>query len=258
MKYIVLSFDDGLIEFKKYALPILNKFFMKSTVNIVTGFSDKTVPNNFSFLTIKDIKQLFEEGHEIAAHSNSHLDYETVEDMELSIKKIIDWTGQSSVGVVMPKSQDITDELCSFFESTQSVYYYADWRYKKIKMHFKGHFHRIINHLKRNKKSGIITYGFSVLYNPRFLKRNKKPRFDRITVKKDRESKYFIDFLKRMPDNNCVTIVFHSILNNYAEKCDWPEGAWNIEEFENLLAFINSRKDMMVLTQKEAIQKMIN
>ena len=37
MKYIVFSFDNGLIDFKNNALPILMKYGFKATINVIKG-----------------------------------------------------------------------------------------------------------------------------------------------------------------------------------------------------------------------------
>ena len=254
MKYVVLSFDDGYSDFLQNALKIINEYGFKATLNIVSGFADRTIYNSFSCLTVDEIKQLYKEGHEIAAHSNSHMDKENVSDVETSVNKITEWLNLDSIGVVMPKSQDIFPELECFLNESKKVLYYADWRYPKVNMRLKGNICRVINRFATFKTTHIIAYGYRVLYDKKLLAKSYKPRFNRITVKRNRESKYFINLLKAMPNDTAITIVFHSILNNYSEQCDWPEGAWDIAEFSNLLSFIKKTKNIKVVRQCDAIK----
>ena len=73
MKYIVLSFDDSMLDFKLNALPLLNKYEFKACINTITGFVDKSISSETQYLSINDIVQLDKDGFEIAAHSNSHI-----------------------------------------------------------------------------------------------------------------------------------------------------------------------------------------
>lgn len=43
MKYITLSFDDGRKDFFTNALPVLKKYNLPATLNVITDFWEKTI-----------------------------------------------------------------------------------------------------------------------------------------------------------------------------------------------------------------------
>lgn len=78
-KYVTFSFDDRFSNFVENAYPIFNLYHFKATLNIITGFSDKTIDNRWPRLNPIQVKQLCDQGFEIVMHSNSHLHNETPE-----------------------------------------------------------------------------------------------------------------------------------------------------------------------------------
>ena len=73
--YISLSFDDGRDDNYIVALPILEKYDMKATFNIATGYIDgslKNMPSPRPAMTCEQIETLRDKGHELAGHGHMH------------------------------------------------------------------------------------------------------------------------------------------------------------------------------------------
>ncbi|MBI4976172.1 MAG: polysaccharide deacetylase family protein [Spirochaetes bacterium] len=81
-KPVILTFDDGFMNFKEHAHPILKSFRYKSTVFLVTGCIGKTnvwdkkkkEVMQQPLLSKADIISLAEEGVEFGSHSHTHRD----------------------------------------------------------------------------------------------------------------------------------------------------------------------------------------
>jgi peptidoglycan/xylan/chitin deacetylase (PgdA/CDA1 family) len=69
-KPIVLTFDDGYRDFYTDAFPVLEKYHVKSTAYIISGFLGK--PN---YMTVNQVKDIARSGIvEVAAHTEHHID----------------------------------------------------------------------------------------------------------------------------------------------------------------------------------------
>jgi len=67
-KVVILNFDDGRKTQFTYAKPILDKYGFKATFYIVCNYLE----NKPGFMDWKQVKQLYEEGHDIGSHSMNH------------------------------------------------------------------------------------------------------------------------------------------------------------------------------------------
>lgn len=77
MKYIVLSFDDGRKDFYENAFPILVKYKLVATLNVITDYVGKRnirefASGNHECITWQNINECAEMGIEIANHSANH------------------------------------------------------------------------------------------------------------------------------------------------------------------------------------------
>ena len=123
MRYIVFSFDDGLADFKDNALPILNKYGFKCTINVISGFSDGTITTDFNYLSVDDIIELNNNGFDIANHTNSHLKGGSFDELLLCNQKINQWCGkQGVVGIAMPKYEKPNQSAINFVKQLNPPY----------------------------------------------------------------------------------------------------------------------------------------
>lgn len=69
--FITLSFDDGYKETIDNVLPLLNKFGIKASFNVITGLIGKKLEGK-ELANWNDLEELANNGHEICSHSVSH------------------------------------------------------------------------------------------------------------------------------------------------------------------------------------------
>ena len=70
-KVVWLTFDDGIADFYTIVYPLLKKYQMTATNNIITSFSEKEKP---SVLTFDQIKEMKAQGLTFESHTVSHPD----------------------------------------------------------------------------------------------------------------------------------------------------------------------------------------
>jgi len=255
MKYVVLSFDDGFASFKEIVLPILDRFSYKASINVVTGFSDGTISNKYPRLSILDIQELNSQGHEIALHSNSHLKPTDISDFEIARVKLEKWIGCEKRGAIIPYSQSISNNLYEYLR--QRCLYVADYSQHKIRRSCKEQVFRIKNLFHRTTFGNHVVSSHYYLYNKKSINHDF-PAFVRLPVKDNCSPEEIIKLLEMAPNNSCLTIVFHSIVENVLESVEWPKGAWTKNNFEILLSKIKANKRIRVLTQKELFDGICN
>ena len=95
-KDVVFTFDDGGVSFITKAAPILEKYGFKGVFFIATKYIDTP-----GFLTVAQIQELHERGHQIGSHTHSHPanlskgnETEIEEEWSSSIKMLSDIIGQ--------------------------------------------------------------------------------------------------------------------------------------------------------------------
>lgn len=96
---ISLSFDDGRDDNFSIVLPILEKYGIKATFNITTGYIDgelKNMPSPRSAMTWEQVNIIREKGHEIAGHGHMHLN--TTDDITMGAKLL----GGGKIGFASP------------------------------------------------------------------------------------------------------------------------------------------------------------
>lgn len=255
MKYVVLSFDDGFLSFKDIVLPILDKYSMKSSINIITGFSDNSISNRYPRLSINDIKELYSNGHEIALHTNAHLKPTTCCDFSVGYDKLKEWLPEDKFGAIIPYSQPISSRVLNYLSKT--CLYVSDYHHNQSKRSIKEFIFRARNYIFRT------SFGNNVVSFHRFIYNNKSidfscPKFIRLAARKSIKPDEIIKCISLCSNGSCLTIAFHSIINDLSESVEWPDGAWLAKDFDKLLYCLKKDKNISVLTQKELFNAIKN
>lgn len=115
-KVVWLTFDDGIADFYTIVYPLLKKYQMTATNNIITSFSDEERP---SVLTFDQIKEMKAQGMTFESHTVSHPDLaqsdSSRQESELSnSKQVLDKKlHQTTTTIVYPAGRysDVTMEL---------------------------------------------------------------------------------------------------------------------------------------------------
>lgn len=247
MKYIILSFDDGLKDFVNNAEPILNKFNFKASINIISGFSEKQKHEGFEYISNNEIKLLHQNGYEICTHSDLHLNPTTINDFNVCRNKLSTLLNIDSFGAILPFSQNISEDMAKEF-NTLKYNYLADFgninRKRRIWL-------RILFFVNKIIKSSKISYLYN--YSIYFYKRSDNfYTFRRLPIRKETKPKYLISLIKHMKNGEAVTLMFHSIVKDYDEKVPWPDGCWRTNDLNDLLAYLSSnKKKYKVIAQRD-------
>ena len=115
-KVVWLTFDDGVADFYTIVYPLLKKYQMTATNNIITSFSDEERP---SVLTFDQIKEMKAQGMTFESHTVSHPDLaqsdSSRQESELAnSKQVLDKKlHQTTTTIVYPSGRysDVTMEL---------------------------------------------------------------------------------------------------------------------------------------------------
>jgi len=101
MPQISLSFDDSRRDFYTNVFPLLKKYNVPATLNVITARVEKTDPNNADrhYMTVTEVQECAASGLvEIASHSANHRNDR--KDILLSINQLNNWLLGNCVGGV--------------------------------------------------------------------------------------------------------------------------------------------------------------
>ncbi|HEL1586781.1 TPA: polysaccharide deacetylase family protein [Streptococcus suis] len=113
-KVVWLTFDDSLWDFYDIAYPILKKYKMKATNNVITGRTESGMTGH---LTLDQLKEMQANGMSFQGHTVTHpdLEYSSLEDQtrELQLSKTYLDTNlnQNTLAVAYPAGRYSTDTL---------------------------------------------------------------------------------------------------------------------------------------------------
>lgn len=253
MKYIVFSFDDGLHNFIENALPILNKYGFKATINVIAGFTKEVInfENNIP-LVEKEVIDLYNCGHEIAMHSYSHLHKETVDDFKKCYAYLSSILNCKVFGACMPFNQLPSKELMEYFNSI-STPYVAIGEFSKLKPDHKYFLYRIKRKFFRNKKYGYLLSTY-LITNPKEDDCETKI-ISRFNILKETNIEDLRVLIKGMKNETCLTLMFHAITKNENEYCSYPDGSFSAAKFEKFCRFLYKNKKCKVITQMDFSKK---
>lgn len=107
-----VTFDDGCLDNYEVALPVLERFGIKATFFIVTGFVGRclqTFSGRVPLMGREHIRELKSLGHEVGAHTVNHIKLSRIpiekarEEMESSKRFLEDLLGSEVVSFAYPK-----------------------------------------------------------------------------------------------------------------------------------------------------------
>ena len=78
VKSVLITFDDCYSSVIKLALPVLLKYKINVVFFIPAKFVDYNEKNYKDSMSLRDLKEIISQGHEIALHSHSHLDFSNI------------------------------------------------------------------------------------------------------------------------------------------------------------------------------------
>lgn len=207
MKYIVLSFDDGRSDFYRNVLPILKKYRLPATLNVITNY----IEQRESFITAEQILECFDYGVEIASHSADHSN--DIEQIEKSIEVLSDtfksnWSG----GFASPHSEINKKNFHKYVKLLREEKLLYIRSGNQIKRD--GYIHALLYILYKATKSTALFK----LYNKRNVinlsgHKNKFTFFyPSVTCNSENSIKQVVSLIASMKDDCGLIVMFHSIL----------------------------------------------
>lgn len=260
MKTIILSFDDARRDFYTRAFPIMKKYGLPSTLNVISSYlSDFNREGHISFpsskqgISIDQLLECYKSGLvEIACHGANHLN--TKEDVERNLEELRGMgVGEQILGFASPESV-ITEQnknekgIWKLVEDGQLLYVRSG-----IQIRREGYVYAALSLLDRyihsnslfrylNRKNVIINVS-----NDQIL--------PSVAIFSYTKLHQVFSFIEKLKDSSATILMFHSILRNGDEGYGCDRYYWDAEEFESLCAFLKSRSDIRVCMTKDLIEQ---
>lgn len=254
MKYVVLSFDDGRSDTYTNAFPILKKYNLTATFNIVSDFilhSDsyncfRSADNKA--MSVANLTECKNYGIEIALHGATHKN--TVQDILQNVKDLNDMGIETDgVGFASPFSELTEancDEIYELVKNEELSYIRTGVQTKRMGVRYvvlSG-----INRLIRLKTLFWFLNKSNVLYL------NKLPKLMKgVSITKDTTVKEIKFCISKLKDSEAIILIFHSILHKKDKGYNRDCWFWDIGKFEELCEFLNNNGDVNVITTKQLL-----
>lgn len=255
MKFVAITFDDGREDNYSVAFPILRKLGFPATVYCTTGFIDGTWKKKDDWysaeaaLSVQQLKELKAAGWEIGLHGDKHIT--EIDDTRVALEKMKKWEiFEKSIGYSLPDSTVNQDNLRVVKELLypQTILYFRVGR----NINTKSLKYRIL----------FVLYTFlniQLAYNS-FNKNNvclanniDKMRICSVVVRRKDKPKMILRFIKSLPNDTFVVLMFHSIHhdNNVYKNDPWN---WSETNFNYFCSVMKDCEDICVTTVEKAIK----
>lgn len=254
MKYICLSFDDGRSDTFEYAFPLLRKYGLVATVNIISDFVNNPFkyffPSGPKPMSISQIKDWQGAGFEVACHGSTHVN--TDKDVKKNIKELesfgIDVRG---IGFASPESYITKENIHKTGIDVLKREGLISYIRTGIQIRREGLLYTGLSMLEQISHSTKLYY---VLNKRNILEVDNFPEILASAAIKDYTTyKQVKEFINRMSDNQAVILMFHSILPESDDCFGKDHYYWAFDKFDKLCKWISSKNDLKVLTTYELV-----
>ena len=243
MKYVSITFDDGREDNYSIAFPILRKNGISATVYCTTGFIDGTWTKKADWysaeesLSIDQIRELQDNGWEIALHGDRHIAEK--KDTQNALKKMAEWGFLTKpIGMSLPDSRSesgVLDIIQAYIPNTIN--------------YIRGGRERDTKRLSSKILFGLYTlFRIQAAYNL-FNKanvvyfQNKVPRLvPSVVIRLQDKPDMVIKFIRYLPDDTWVSLMLHSI---HSDEKVYKNDPWNWKQskFERLCKSLKAMMD---------------
>lgn len=259
MKYVSITFDDGRSDNFEYAYPILKDKGFPATLFCTTGYVDgswqkeKSWLSTESALSVEDMKKLRDSGWEIALHGDRH--DMSVTDTRNALTKLSAWGFDCKrVGCSVPNSRVSESEIDSILKSDygSAIQYIRRGR----KCNTKRFSIRILYAVYTYTNCAWAFKAFNQLNYVRLPDIIHKD-IPSIVIRTSDKSKMISDFIRALPDNTFLVLMFHSILPESHPLYGKDPWCWSQDKFSNLccqLQHMQTNGDVSVSTMMDVIE----
>lgn len=252
-KRIVFSFDDGRLDTYTTALPIMEKYGIRATINITTDFILN--PENYETfksgsntpMTIKNIKEMHDKGFEIAVHGNHHIN--NVDDTQEGIKVLNSLGIDDVCGFASPHSEINEDNFTEFkplLDDNTVKYIRSGLQVRRQGLFYTGLY--VLQNILKSK------HLFYLLNKKTFIKGGNAPGLlYGISISCRTTVKQIMYLINKIPDNSAAVFIFHSVLEKGDPGIGKDKWYFMAEEFERLCREISENKDFETVKNNEII-----
>lgn len=249
MKYVILSFDDGRKDFYINAFPILKKYGLSATLNVITGYIGRSDLSQYGHefsecVNWEELDEMHEYGIEIANHSTDHSN--NIESIICGAQELCEHFQLTKVGFASPNSV-----ICDAnIEKYSQVLDYTSYIRSGNQVRRDGVGHAAVYAINSEAKLPSLFY----LYN----RRNyidctaPAPRFyPSASCNCDNNASQMLSYIDKLPDEHALILLLHSILQeDESERCDsrWFNSA---DDFDVLCRHLSQSENVMVITNAE-------
>lgn len=251
MKYVVLSFDDAREDFYTRAYPLLKKYGLTASVNVISDFVGRTDLKHLDSganrcATWQQLGECRDYGIEIANHSANHKNQ--VEAVRACNKALDEHLGPEIRGFVSPGSYVCEANLEPFRElmrKREILYIRSGNQIRRD-----GYGYALLYIAARLLNSSFLFY----LHNKRFtlsLPEGPQECYPSVMVNEHHSLKQTLSFLGKLKDGEAVILMFHSILQK--GDASWGKDKWynSTDFFEALCRWLADKEDISVLTNAQ-------
>lgn len=253
---IAICFDDGRKDFKDVVLPILEKYGLKCTCFLTTGYIDESAAMCASVLpalSVKDVQEIHKSGSiEIGCHGDTHQN--DVNDILIGLKKLEDWLDikplVEGIGFASPGT--------SFEKNVESVEILrkAGIQYIRLSLCLRTmSFLRILARKICRIFPSLFLYKIS--YAESFVCKDDFPYIHSVPVVRSDSFLQLMELVKNaIKRNRKVIFMFHSVMelmptNIPREEKNWIYSAHEFEKFCRNIADLRNCGKCQVMTVKE-------
>lgn len=254
MKRAVFSFDDGRLDTYTVAYPILKKYEMPFTVNVVTDFVSRQekytnfVSGNNQSMTAEQLLELERQGMELACHGHTHQN--TEQDILENISALSDMgIVTERIGFASPNSE-ITEkngaDVKALLQSGTLGYIRSGIQVKR-----EGLLYAILTVIERRTHSARL---FWLLNRRNVMKQLPKEILPSVAITRYTTNRQMLYLLDRLCDGESVIFMFHSVLHKEDTGYGADDWFFDAERFDALCENIYRKKEILVCTTRDLIK----
>lgn len=257
MKTIILSFDDARSDFYSRAFPILKRYEIPSTLNVITrimsdmpGHIDRE-GKHYVGGCIKELQECYKSGLvEIACHGATHKNTrEDVEQNIIDLRKVgisESVFGFASPGCGITEHNKNDNGIWNLVEEGKLLYVRSG-----ISIRREGRLYTALSLIDRNVHSNKLFLYLNkrnLILNKEYLCKRVLPS---VTIYSYTQLPQIIYFIENMPDSSIVILMFHSVLYKGDDGYGYDRFCWDAELFDSLCAWLKSQDDMQLCMTKD-------
>lgn len=258
MKTIVLSFDDARCDFYTRAFPILKKYRIPSTLNVITNYlGDMGKEHLISFpssrfgMTKENLLECYESGLiEVACHGANHLN--TKEDVLDNITALRGIGinepvfGFASPNSVLTENNKNETGIWGLVKEGKLQYIRSG-----IQIRREGYLYSALSLIDRYLHSDFIFFYLNqrnIIINYDTLNKHIIPSIAVFSYTRRHQMESLI---RKQKDSTAIILMFHSVLRPGDEGYGTDRYYWDEKEFEAFCSFIKQQKDVHVCMTKD-------